>query len=96
MPGAKRGAGDGDPLAQQQAQVQLRAAPALQADHHEAAVVLQGRDVLFEVRRPDDVENDIDPYAAEVVGPIVDGLVGAEFAQTIVLVANVPIPLPPP
>ncbi len=57
--GAQRRGGDGAPLGQQPADVELTLDPALHADGHLVAVVRQCADVLIEVLRADDVEDDI-------------------------------------
>ena len=84
--GPQRGRSDRRTLAQQHPEVELRARPALQPDHHEPPVCRERIDVAREVFRAHVVEDDVHACAAggcldgldEVVVPVVDEHVGAE------------------
>src|SRR6266581_2749745 len=78
---------DGQPPAQDLGEVDGRFGAAEEGDHGDAAVVGEAFQLAIDVVAPDHVEDDVHPFAAgrlfhgrgEVLGPVVDGAVGAEL-----------------
>ena len=95
-PGPQRRRDDGRPLAQQQAEVELGAGAALQADDDEPAAGGEHVDVAGEVLRAHVVEDDVGAGAAggrpdlldEVLLAVVDEHLGAELAAGLELVGR--------
>src|SRR5690606_32242750 len=87
-PRPQPGRGDDQPLLRQGRQVDLALAAALHADDHQPAAGGERGEVLGEVLRADDVENDVDAAAVggladaidEVLRAVVDADLGAQVA----------------